>query len=250
MPRAGATKDSVNVLSFFLTTRKDPQIRAINTAVARDPEGCSRIPKETFQEVFDRMERELQQKQVDWATVVEFFTKRGRPLSKDEILKLVEEDRREREQELAKTRAEEEAERRRNQRIMGDLEEEEDYEAFELRQKAESGHDQEPEDFESRYGGHDSALQEDDNSNEGSDYQDDEDDERHDRPGSADAIDLSRTKLTNADYVARAQTAKTRKGKYGVTVPTPFGFDTREARRGKTIREVKVDEMVMEKKQE
>jgi hypothetical protein len=82
--------------------------------VARDPSGCSRIPKETFQEVFDRMERELQQKQVDWATVVEFFTKRGRPLSKDEILKLVEEDRREREQTLAKKRADEEAERRRN----------------------------------------------------------------------------------------------------------------------------------------
>jgi hypothetical protein len=31
---------------------------------------------------------------------VEFFTKRGRPLSKDEILKLVEEDRKEREYEL------------------------------------------------------------------------------------------------------------------------------------------------------
>lgn len=85
LPRAGASKDAVNVLTLFLTIRKDPRIRAINTAVARDPEGCSRIAKETFQEVFDRMERELQQKQVDWSTVVEFFTKRGRPLSKDEI---------------------------------------------------------------------------------------------------------------------------------------------------------------------
>jgi len=46
------------------------------------------------------MERELQQKQVDWSTIVEFFTKRGRPLSKDEIIKLVEEDRREKEVEL------------------------------------------------------------------------------------------------------------------------------------------------------
>jgi hypothetical protein len=36
------------VLSFFLTVRKDPQIRAINTAIARDPAGTSRIPKETF----------------------------------------------------------------------------------------------------------------------------------------------------------------------------------------------------------
>lgn len=62
VPRVGATKDAVNVLSLFLTIRKDPQIRLINTTVARDPAGCSRIPKETFQEVFDRMERELQQK--------------------------------------------------------------------------------------------------------------------------------------------------------------------------------------------
>ena len=59
VPRAGTLKDQVNVLSFFLTVRKDPQIRAINTAVARDPEGHSRIPRETFQQVFDRMEREL-----------------------------------------------------------------------------------------------------------------------------------------------------------------------------------------------
>lgn len=89
----------MNVLTFFLTIRKDPQIRAINSAIARDPEGCSRVPRETFQEVFDRMERELQQKQVDWSVIVEFFTKRGRPLSKDEIQKLAEEDRREREAE-------------------------------------------------------------------------------------------------------------------------------------------------------
>ena len=100
IPRAGTGKDTVNVLSFFITIRKDPQVRAINTAIARDPEGSSRIHRETFQEVFDRMERELQQKQVDWSTIVEFFTKRGRPLSKDEIIKLVEEDRREKEVEL------------------------------------------------------------------------------------------------------------------------------------------------------
>lgn len=60
------------------------------------------------------MERELQQKQVDWSTIVEFFTKRGRPLSKDDIYKLVEEDRIEREALEMKQRAEEEAERRRN----------------------------------------------------------------------------------------------------------------------------------------
>lgn len=195
------------------------------------------------------MERELQQKQVDWATVVEYFTKRGRPLSKDEIAKLVDEDRREKEQELAKKRADEEAERRRNQRIMGDLEEEEDYEAFELRQKAERGPETSADDFERRFGAHDSAFNE-EGSNAGSQDEDDYGEEQRSRAASAENIDLSRTKLTNADYVARAQTAKARKGKYGVTVPTPFGFDTREARRGKTIRETKVEEMVREKKVE
>ena len=74
------------------------------------------------------MERELQQKQADWSLIVEFFTKRGRPLSKDEIAKLAEEDRKEREVEQAKKRGEEEAERRRNQRIMDNIGEDEDYE--------------------------------------------------------------------------------------------------------------------------
>jgi hypothetical protein len=75
------------------------------------------LARETFQEVFDRMEREIQQKQVDWSTIVEFFTKRGRPLSKDEIQKLVDQDRVQREGEENQKRADEEAERRRNQRI-------------------------------------------------------------------------------------------------------------------------------------
>jgi len=46
---------------------------------------------------------------------------------------LVEEDRKEREAAETKKRADEEVERRRAQRIMGDLEEEEDFEAFEMR---------------------------------------------------------------------------------------------------------------------
>ena len=69
--------------------------------------------------------------------IVEFFTKRGRPLSKDEIQKLVEEDRRAREAEESRKRADEEAERRRNQRIQNELEEEEDYEGTASRTKGE-----------------------------------------------------------------------------------------------------------------
>ena len=51
--------NAVNTVTFFMALRKHPEIRKINTAIARDPEGTSRIPRETFQQVFDRMEREL-----------------------------------------------------------------------------------------------------------------------------------------------------------------------------------------------
>ena len=192
IPKASGGKDTINVLTFFLTIRKDPQIRQINSAIARDPEGCSRIQRETFQEVFDRMERELQQKQVDWSTIVEFFTKRGRPLSKDEIQKLAEEDRRQREQEEMKIRAEEEADRRRNQRITGDIEEDEDFDAFEMRQKAEA-----MDDMEEMAQGDD--PEEDEYDDELERQEGDEEDEDYDgnrSTGESNGATLSGTKLT------------------------------------------------------
>jgi hypothetical protein len=64
---------------------------------------------------------------------VEFFTKRGRPLSKDELLLLVEEDRKQKDMVAAKKRAEEEAEARRNQRIDAEIDEEEDYDTQQAR---------------------------------------------------------------------------------------------------------------------
>jgi hypothetical protein len=60
-------------------------MKTLASAIARDPEGCSRIPRETFQQVFDRMEGENNGKAIEWATVVEYFTKRGRPLTKEEV---------------------------------------------------------------------------------------------------------------------------------------------------------------------
>jgi hypothetical protein len=38
------------------------------------------------------MERDFQDKNVDWPTVVEYFTKRGRPATKQEIQSLIKED--------------------------------------------------------------------------------------------------------------------------------------------------------------
>lgn len=57
--------------------------------------------------------------------------------------------------------------------------------------------------------------------------------------------DLRSAKLTTHDYAERS---RSRKGKYGVTVPKPFNFDLREKTRTKTIRERKVEEMVAEKR--
>lgn len=51
--------NSVNTVTFFMAVRKHPEIRKIATTLARDPEGTSRIPRETFQQVFDRMERDI-----------------------------------------------------------------------------------------------------------------------------------------------------------------------------------------------
>lgn len=128
-------KDSVYTIDFFTSTRKNPQLRAISTTIARDPEGYSRLPRETFQQVFDRMESEIQGKEVEWAVVVEYFTKRGRPLSKEEIHRLIDEDRKAREDEEQKKRGEEEAERRRVARLMEDLEGEQDFETYEMQQQ-------------------------------------------------------------------------------------------------------------------
>ena len=68
------------------------------TTIARDPSGQSRIPVETFKEVFDRMESSIQAKSIGWPTIIEYFTKRGRPLDQEEINLLIEEDEREAEE--------------------------------------------------------------------------------------------------------------------------------------------------------
>jgi hypothetical protein len=81
------------------------------------------------------MESEVQGKEIEWAVIVEYFTKRGRPLSKDEIHRLVEEDRKQRDEEESKKRGEEEAERRRVARLMEDLEGEQDFETYEMQQQ-------------------------------------------------------------------------------------------------------------------
>ena len=104
-----------------MALRKNNSIRKILTAIARDPEGHSRLPKETFQQVFDRMEKDMAVKTIEWSTIIEYFTKLGRPLSKDEIKRLQDEDKRMQEEQDDSKRREEEAERRRMARLMEDI---------------------------------------------------------------------------------------------------------------------------------
>lgn len=62
-----------------------------------------------------------------------------------------------------------------------------------------------------------------------------------------DEKDLRSVKLTTRDYMDNQKSQK-KNGKYGVTVPKPFNFDMREKTKSKSIREKKVEEMVAEKK--
>jgi hypothetical protein len=39
----------VNSVTFFLAIRKNPVLKRMSSALARDPEGTSRLPRETFQ---------------------------------------------------------------------------------------------------------------------------------------------------------------------------------------------------------
>jgi len=237
LPKVSA--DDVNSVTFFISCRKNKQIRAINTAVARDPEGICRLPRETFTQVFDRMEYENSSKTIDWATIVEYFTKRGRPLTKEEIKKLVDEDKREREEEADRLRANEEAERRRMARLMDKIEDEEDYEAYKFRTKNEqgggsSGDEQDDRDSQDRSGSFSSDGSR--LSGEGThDYDDEDDFDREKRRGkrrnrrsgrpsgllktssSAHHLDkggnLRKSRLSKDDYADRKRSSMSR-GKY------------------------------------
>ena len=47
--RVKTKKNECDAVSFFLQTRKYPPLKQLSSTLARDPEGTSRIPRETFQ---------------------------------------------------------------------------------------------------------------------------------------------------------------------------------------------------------
>ena len=80
--------ETVTALEFYMALKKDSEMIRINNVIAREPDGKSRIATETFKEVFYRMEDTREEKYIDWPTVLEYFTRRGRPLTQDEIEEL------------------------------------------------------------------------------------------------------------------------------------------------------------------
>lgn len=73
------------------------------------------------------------------------------------------------------------------------------------------------------------------------------------RPKSAKGRNISETGLRESRVSGRDYSKSSRKSSahnYKVTVPVPFKFDMRERSKSKTIREVKLEEMVDAKKQE
>lgn len=91
-----------------------------------------------------------------------------------------------------KIRAEEEADRRRNQRITGDIEEDEDFDAFEMRQKAEAMDEQE----EMAQGDDPEDEYDDELERQEGEEEDDEDYDGNRSTGESNGATLSGTKLT------------------------------------------------------
>ena len=233
-------------MTFFFAVRKSPELKLLSTALARDPEGTSRLPRETFAQVFDRMERVNNGKQLEWCTIVEFFTKRGAPLTKQEIAKLVEEDRRQREEEEETRRLQLDQEKRRMQKLMDEIEQDEDFEAYQQRMNNQGGPGANAEK---------SHAQDDDSMDSL---------ERHPHPGDEPDPQLAEgtlhaRKRQSIGCITEEKMAATvsardygdrlterEKGRYGVTVPKPFQFDLRDKVKPKTIRDLKVEAMVEE----
>ena len=213
------------------------------------------------------MEQGTTTKTIDWPWIVEFFTKRGRPLTRDEIKRLQDEDKRIHEEEAERKRQVEEAEKRRMARLMEEIEGDNSDEQIDHEKRLDEQRKKQRQLEEDE-----SEINQDlDERDDDEQFSDDYDDEDLDRGDSDDELAANQSRprnksqrarrnndenlrgqsLTADDYIRRSSADPgKKKGKYGVTVPTPFKFDTREAVKPKSIRERKVEEMVMEKQME
>ena len=197
------------------------------------------------------MEKEHEDRYIDWPTVLEYFTKRGRPLSEEELETRKQEDYEEEDQ-YEKDQEEKKAE---EEQFFKDLRQGSEHLSprKETNEDIEDGRD-DIEDMPVASSGRPDFTSTDKSKKKvtfDSTLNDRTSTFTKSRPQSAN-LDKSMPNdtVTGRDYVEHRRSKK-RKGKSTerkITVPKPFKFDTREKIRPKSIRERKVDEMIEEKR--
>jgi hypothetical protein len=249
--RAKDFPNSVDALEFFMGLKKDPKIIKINDTIAREPDGKSRIATETFVEVFYRMEKSHEDKYIDWPTILEYFTKRGRPLNSTEIEQRKQEDR-DAEDEYEK---EIDAQKEEEEQFYKNLREERkdftssgyeehlfiDEGRTDIEDMEEVGNNKP--DFHSTVQSKKKVSFKDSINERGSTL--------NKRPQTAKSkfdTTLSKDSLTGKDYSDHRKSKNSHSIDRKITVPKPFKFDTRDKIRPKSIRERKIDEMIEEKR--
>lgn len=242
--------EAIYKIEFFLTIRKDPQIRKLLTTIAREPDGKSRIQRETFQEVFNRMEKYELADTIAWPTILEYFTKRGRPLTQEEKLELLEQDKQQDKQQKQK----EEDERQ---------EEEQFYDSLRKSKSGSSVQSDDPlagNEYKPSFGQRDNSNPRGVRFESDTKFKDSLNDRDFNNPGtmlrnrSSEREDLSQIELRNQDFKEYNKAFKKRSRSttkdYKITVPKTFTFEKRAEMRPKTIREWKMQKMIEEKKLE
>ena len=250
IPRVDGHDDAVYKIEFFLTIRKDPQVRKIFSAIAREPAGKSRIQRETFQEVFNRMEKYELSDILKWPTIIEYFTKRGRPLTDDEKAELLQQDKAQDEMII---KQEEEA--KQEEKEFYDKLRNSDDESFHVSEDDPLKGDE----FIPTYGREDLQPQTRGvRFDEGTRFRDSLNDRDLSYSGakrfnrSQEREDLSQIQLKNRDFEDYNRAFKKRSRsttkEYKITVPRTFKFEKRAELRPMTIREWKVEKMIQEKR--
>jgi hypothetical protein len=79
---------SVDKDEFIQKVLSSSKIHPFLHAIAREPSGVSSIPKETFEQVFKRLQKNYMKRYISWDKVLPYFTRKGTPISDYDIRKL------------------------------------------------------------------------------------------------------------------------------------------------------------------
>jgi hypothetical protein len=243
--RSKENHNAIDALQYFMVLKKDPKIVKINDTIAREPDGQSRVATETFVEVFYRIEKEHEDRYIDWPTILEYFTKRGRPLTQEEVHQrkhadTEEEDQFEREQ---KEKRDEEEEFFKEHREGNQSSSPTRRTHFEIDEGGVDIEDMEVvgggrPDFTSTSRSKKKVSFKDSTLDRGSTIG------RPKTTISRSDNTLAKESLAGRDYANHKKEKAGKSTDRHITVPEPFKFDTRDMIRPKSIRERKVDEMI------